>query len=485
MGGRLLENMVGNRNMENLLVWGFYFLSLYAFIPGLISRLFGFRVFKRGLADKEIALTFDDGPDPVYTPMLLDLLARHRAKATFFVVGSHAEQHPELLRRMRDEGHTVGIHNYVHKSNWIMRPKTVKRQIALTSAVIEQAIGETPVYYRPPWGIVNLFDFSKKGQYKIVLWSGIFGDWKAHETSDRLKRRLLKKLRPGEVMLLHDCGRTLGADEDAPAQMLEALEVYLEEGGRKGFRFVGVPTLMELTEKNKAKRPTAFNRLLAGAWLQYEKLFHLVFRLKPVASEKGGRPVFHYRKVAYNGPPIELSEGERIVKGDPLAEIHLDNEMLRQAAVRSSSPLAVIIRLLREMESALPALSAAVLNDPAMDKVKALYGVTMIHNGTDKLGFQVFDLPENLFAKASRIYLKILFRILSAKPRAKSRKPRGAQPRGEAKPMYPRMLFLSRRDMESYTSTSAPAPRQPVAAKPEAALAALASEPAAAPGMLS
>lgn len=73
--------------MENLLVWGFYFLSLYAFIPGLISRLFGFRVFKRGLADKEIALTFDDGPDPVYTPMLLDLLARHRAKATFLSSG--------------------------------------------------------------------------------------------------------------------------------------------------------------------------------------------------------------------------------------------------------------------------------------------------------------------------------------------------------------------------------------------------------------
>ena len=60
--------------------------------------------------------------------------------------------------------------------------------------MIEQAIGQHPVYYRPPWGIVNLFDFSKKAPYKIVLWSGIFGDWKAHDNAKRLTDRLLKKL---------------------------------------------------------------------------------------------------------------------------------------------------------------------------------------------------------------------------------------------------------------------------------------------------
>ncbi|MCM3746632.1 polysaccharide deacetylase family protein [Paenibacillus pasadenensis] len=443
--------------MENLLVWGFYFLSLYAFIPGLVSRLFGFRVFKKGLADKEIALTFDDGPDPVYTPRLLDLLARHDARATFFVVGAHAERHPELLQRMRDEGHTIGIHNYVHKTNWIMRPKTVKRQIALTADVIKRATGQAPSLYRPPWGIVNLFDFSKKGQYKIVLWSGIFGDWKSHENSKKLKNRLVKKLKPGEVLLLHDCGLTLGADKDAPAQMLEALQIYLEEGTARNYRFVTIPQLIELTEKNKANRPSWWNRALAALWLQYENLFHLVFRLKAVKAGDGGKPVFHYRKVSYSGPPIELREGVRIVKGDKVAEIHLDNSMLRQAALRSSSPVAVMIRLLRQMDHALPAVSKAVLNDPEMSTVKALYGVTMIHSGTDKLGFQLFDLPDNWFAKVSRLYLKLLFRVLSAKPKKKPTRSSSKKERGGPSAMYPRMLFMSRRDMESYRSTAAPA----------------------------
>ncbi|KHF34701.1 Peptidoglycan-N-acetylglucosamine deacetylase [Paenibacillus sp. P1XP2] len=96
--------------MQTLLLWLFYISSFYAFIPGLITRIFGFRVFRRGSTEHAYALTFDDGPDPQYTPQLLDLLKKYDAKATFFVVGSHAEQNPELVKRMYDEGHLIGIH---------------------------------------------------------------------------------------------------------------------------------------------------------------------------------------------------------------------------------------------------------------------------------------------------------------------------------------------------------------------------------------
>lgn len=212
------------------MLWGFYILTFYAFLPGLISRTFGFRVFKRGHVKNEISLTFDDGPDPKYTPLLLDLLAKYDAKATFFVVGANAEKYPELLRRMSDEGHVIGIHNYVHKTNWLMRPREVRRQINLTSDIIRKATRTIPVYYRPPWGIVNLFDFSRLGYLQIILWSSMFGDWRRRVGVRRLTKRMLKKLRPGEVLLLHDCGTTLGADSDAPANMLEALEVYLKAG---------------------------------------------------------------------------------------------------------------------------------------------------------------------------------------------------------------------------------------------------------------
>src|SRR5690606_21402954 len=172
--------------MENLLTLGFYFMTLYAFIPGLLSRVFGYRVFKRGTSKQEVALTFDDGPDPIYTAKLLDLLQKYNAKATFFVVGVHAEKHPELLLRMKNEGHVIGVHNYVHKTNWLMRPRTVKKHIQQTNDIIEKVTGERSIYYRPPWGIMNLFDYRNVTQLNIILWSALFGDWSEKMTADKL-----------------------------------------------------------------------------------------------------------------------------------------------------------------------------------------------------------------------------------------------------------------------------------------------------------
>ena len=96
--------------MQTLLLWLFYLSSFYAFIPGILTRIFGFRVFRRGSGTNEFALTFDDGPDPLYTPRLLDLLKRYDMKATFFVVGSHAEKHPEVVRRIHREGQIGRAH---------------------------------------------------------------------------------------------------------------------------------------------------------------------------------------------------------------------------------------------------------------------------------------------------------------------------------------------------------------------------------------
>ncbi|GLX69450.1 YkoP family protein [Paenibacillus glycanilyticus] len=416
--------------MLQLLLWAFYFLSLYAFIPALISRVFGFRVFKRGRVASEIALTFDDGPDPEYTPQLLDLLARYQAKATFFVVGSHAEKHPELLRRMQDEGHVIGIHNYVHKTNWFMRPKTVRNQIELTSDVIREATGIRSAFYRPPWGIINMFDIAKRDRLQIILWSAIFGDWNAKLGAERLKQKMMQKMRPGEVLLLHDCGRTPGADPTAPANMLIALEAYLEEATKRGFRFVGIAEMIKLTEKTP-KRSIA-KKAMVGAWLLYEKAFHVVFRLKHVEGE---HTPFHYRVIKYHGNSIKLADNGDLKSGDKIVELHFDNKMLSTIALQSSSPLATGIRLLREMDQALPALARTLADDPEVAGVRALYGVTMIHRGADRLGFQVEPLPDGLFARSTRIYLKVLTSVLTPKQR---------NARGKAKrdSILPHMLLM-------------------------------------------
>lgn len=434
--------------MENLFLWGFYVMSFYAFLPGLISRTFGFRVFKRGQSEKEIALTFDDGPDPIYTPQLLDLLARYEAKATFFVVGSHAEHQHALLRRMEREGHTIGIHNYVHKSNWVMRPRTVKRQIDKTNDIIERATGKRSVYYRPPWGIVNVFDYSNLGYLHIILWSALFGDWRMRLGAERLKKRMLKKLRPGEVLLLHDCGRTLGADEDAPRNMLIALEAYLEEATARGYTFVGIERLIKLTDMKRSQHRSIFKRVLIAGWLAWERAFHAMFRLKQVGDS--AIPAFHYRVTKYTGEAVTLSNGEAIAKGDNVAELHFDNKLLSSIALTSKSPLATGLRLIREVENALPSLADQLAADAEAQGIKAVYGVTMIHRGANRLGFEVFQLPDGLFKRSTQVYLRVLMKVLTNSKQYKAGKVKSSR----TEIVTPRMLLMPMERIHAYATVS-------------------------------
>jgi len=415
------------------MLWGLYVATFYAFLPGLISRTFGFRVFKKGRVEKEISLTFDDGPDPHYTPLLLDLLARYDAKATFFVVGSHAEGYPEILQRMKAEGHVIGIHNYVHKSNWIMRPRAVKRQVERTADIIESATGTRSTYYRPPWGIVNVFDYANLGHYHIILWSAMFGDWRTRLGAERLKKRMMKKLRPGEVLLLHDCGMTFGADKHAPQNMLIALEAYLEAGTKQGFRFVGIEQLMKLTDQARTVHTPIWKKMIISLWLLWEKAFHVAFRLKRVGDAKD--PAFHYRVTTYNGEAVDFAEGGSVQKGDRVAELHFDNHKLSSIAATSKSPVATGIRMLREVEQALPLLANQLTEDKDAEDIKAVYGVTMIHRGADRLGFEIFQLPDGWFARSTRIYLRVLIRVLTkSDKKAKNKQRRDT--------ISPRMLLM-------------------------------------------
>jgi peptidoglycan/xylan/chitin deacetylase (PgdA/CDA1 family) len=144
--------------MHDFFWFSFFLLSVYTIIPTLLIRIFGLGIHKeRGR--QGISLTFDDGPDPEYTPQVLDLLSKYQIKATFFVLGANAEKYPELIVRMHKEGHLVGVHNYSHRANALMTPWKVRLQLQHSIETIEKIIGITPIHYRPPWGIFNLFDF--------------------------------------------------------------------------------------------------------------------------------------------------------------------------------------------------------------------------------------------------------------------------------------------------------------------------------------
>ncbi|THF79965.1 polysaccharide deacetylase family protein [Cohnella fermenti] len=447
--------------MDRLVWWLLSLVTLYDFIPGLISRVFGFRVFRRGRAEREIAITFDDGPNPLYTPQLLDLLKKHDAKATFFVVGAKAEKHPDIIKRMYDEGHSLGIHNYVHRSNWIMSPRTVKRQVQRTSDAIFAITGRRPIYYRPPWGILNLFDFSLLRHYQIVLWSGMFGDWKVKPGAETLYRKMRKQLAPGEVFVLHDCGTTFGADEEAPAHMLLALERILQDGDRMGLRYVGIGELMEITETMKAdekerktqggqaaaaRRKTGpGKRLVVAVWMLWEKLFHVLFRLKPIDNGQ----FMHYRIIRYSGPELAMDGGVRLKRGDRLLEMHFDNGKMYEIGMNAKSSVHVAIRVIREVQHALPSLAKEIRRIDKEGRIKGLYGVSTINRGAEGLGFETFALPKGIFSFLTQRYLKLLMSIIHPEG--------GGRVRKHSDTIEPRCIVMSRERALAWESGEKPA----------------------------
>ncbi|MDN3018974.1 polysaccharide deacetylase family protein [Paenibacillus sp. BSR1-1] len=218
-------------------------LALYWLVPFILTAVFGIGALKRKASSEKIAFTFDDGPNPIYTPQLLDLLKINKIKATFFVVGSKAEKYPELLARMHAEGHLIGMHNYVHKSNWILAPWTLRRHLRKTASIIERITGERPIYYRPPWGLLTLFDFLLMKQYKIIHWSVMAEDWRSKGGSEKVKKRLLGNIKNGDIILLHDCGETPGADEEAPMNTINALKDVFKELSSRGMSCVRMDEL--------------------------------------------------------------------------------------------------------------------------------------------------------------------------------------------------------------------------------------------------
>ncbi|MDP4164060.1 MAG: polysaccharide deacetylase family protein [Bacillota bacterium] len=226
--------------VERVLIGIVILIFFYTVVPYIFSFGLGLGVYRKNKESKKLAFTFDDGPHEIYTPMLLDLLNDNNIKATFFVLGSKAEQFPEIIQRMHAEGHLIGMHNYVHRSNWMMTPRKVLWELNRSAAIVEGITGVRPVYYRPPWGLLNILDYFILKKFNVVLWSLMVNDWRSVGGSERVKKELLKKINQGDIILLHDSGETIGADEDAPYNTIEALKDVFKEVRQRGFSSVRI-----------------------------------------------------------------------------------------------------------------------------------------------------------------------------------------------------------------------------------------------------
>lgn len=174
-----------------------------------------------------VYLTFDDGPDPRWTPQVLDILRRHGIKAVFFEVGSSVAAHPDLVRRVRREGHLIGNHTWSHASLTALRGRAIRSQLDRT----ERALGERPRCVRPPYGAhdARVDKVIRSRGQRVMLWSVDPQDW-ARPGVDRIVRRVLRQVEPGARILMHDGG----GDRSQTVAALERVIVRLQA---RGYRF--------------------------------------------------------------------------------------------------------------------------------------------------------------------------------------------------------------------------------------------------------
>ena len=194
-----------------------------------------------------IAMTFDDGPSATLTPKLLDLLAAHHIKATFFVIGENVAEHPEIVARAAREGHEIGNHSWSHPNFGKMSDQAVRSQLQRTDDAIKNATGERPTLMRPPYGSITAREkrwIHDEFGYRIILWDVDPLDWKRPGPAV-VRSRILKETQPGSIVLSHDIHP--GTIEAMPSTF-DALEA-------KGFKFVTVSELIRMA-KPKASHPS-------------------------------------------------------------------------------------------------------------------------------------------------------------------------------------------------------------------------------------
>ncbi len=187
--------------------------------------------------DKNIALTFDDGPHALYTEEILDILAEYGVHATFFIIGENAELYPELLEREIAEGHEIGNHTQTHPLRNLSREQ-MEKEISDCEETIGEWIDQRTHLFRPPGGIVSQTVMTLAGNhsYRVILWSIDTRDW-AHPPVDQITKTVLDQVGAGDIILMHDA-------IDAPSPTPEALRILIPALLDRGYHFVTVSELL-------------------------------------------------------------------------------------------------------------------------------------------------------------------------------------------------------------------------------------------------
>lgn len=193
--------------------------------------------------EKVVALTFDDGPDPVSTPVLLEILGKHQAQATFFVLGERAQKYPQIILQMTSSGHEVANHSYTHSDFNKLNKEQIREEIRQTNRIIAQLSGQTPVLFRPPGGFLSceMVDLVA-GEGMLVAywtWQQDSKDWRRGKPATAIASHIVANIQPGQIIIMHDAGEN-------GLQTAKAVDILLSQLRQDGYRFVTMGELIRL-----------------------------------------------------------------------------------------------------------------------------------------------------------------------------------------------------------------------------------------------
>lgn len=203
------------------------------------------QVFLQGSSNcKSVALTFDDAPDNLFAPVLLDILAQYNVKATFFFLGTCVHQNPDMVYRMFKEGHIVANHSYNHFDLTTLSPDQIRTEVQTTQDELQMITGVKTALFRPPYGALNdeVIQVVLSMGYKIILWNVDSLDWMGL-TGPAVTARVVTTTVPGSIILMHNaCGSTI----QAGTATIQSLPYIIEILRSEGYNFVTIPALLNI-----------------------------------------------------------------------------------------------------------------------------------------------------------------------------------------------------------------------------------------------
>jgi peptidoglycan/xylan/chitin deacetylase (PgdA/CDA1 family) len=192
---------------------------------------------------KQIALTFDDGPNDPHTLNLLDVLAKHNVHATFFLIGRYVQQRPDIVREIAKRGHVIGNHTFTHPLLIFQPMARIRQEILQCGQAITDAIGEYSNLFRPPWGgrRPGVFRLVRQLGLEPIMWNVTGYDWNA-SSAEYVERKVSANIRGGDVVLLHD-GSHIGFGGDR-SKTVEATDRLIANYKARGYNFVNLPDMV-------------------------------------------------------------------------------------------------------------------------------------------------------------------------------------------------------------------------------------------------